>query len=257
MTNNATQEWKDRQELFHSYQRVFHYTLGLDGKDGESKYKNERHLLGYADGDNDHDHEIGATIKRLAKRGDIEAQCKPFKGTPTHISNMLTDLVRKCQEGMRSVRSDVKFVKENKRKTMMLHSGKSIFHKALYEWRYSWAGMTNLEHVDHTKDVTFVGRTLCFPFGLAVRRAKSGVPWVVTDRLVLTFENDEGPHVGKLLQDGVAYRCKYIEPKDVAITDGFIAMNGSFYGCAARDYDARKAASMKAVQHVKKAMGVL
>lgn len=252
MTGNAAQEWKDRQELFHSYQRVFHYTLGLCGKGGEAKHYNEQCLRGYEDGA-----EVGNTMKRLAKRGDIEAQCKPFKGAPIHISNMLTDLVRKCQDGMRSVRSDVKFVKENKRKTAMLHSGRSIFKKALYEWRNSWAGMTHVEHVDHTVSIGFGNRTLHFPMGLAVRRAKSGVPWVVTDRLVLTFENDEGPHVGKLLQDGVAYRCQYLEPKDFTITDGFIAMNGSFYGCAARDYDARKAASMKAVQHVKKTMGVL
>jgi hypothetical protein len=251
MTSIAAQEWKDRQAAFKEYQRVFNYTLAVCGEGGEMKYNNDRLLQGH-DGA-----EAGEIMKRLAKRGNIEAQCKPFKGLPPAIIKDLETVVDHCGFNMRQIRSDVKFVKENIRKTTMLNNGKSIFKKALYAWRTAWAGAINVEPVDHTKDVAVINRTLRFPSGLAIRRAKSGVPWVVTDRLVLTFENDEGPHVGKLLRDGIAYRCKYIEPKDFAIIDGYLAVNGPFYGCAARDYDARKAASMKAVQHVKRTIGVL
>jgi hypothetical protein len=82
---------------------------------------------------------------------------------------------------------------------------------------------------------------------------------VVTDRFVLSHDSDN-PYPAGHIPNGATVRCRYISagkgPGEYTLVDGYLHNHQGFYGCAARDFDAKKAATMKAVQHVKGKIGV-
>lgn len=122
----------------------------------------------------------------------------------------------------------------------------------LNEWRPN--NYFRVQHTGHSRDIKLIindkdrYKMLHYPVGLY--RHRGAVPWVVTDRFVLAWENESGKPVGDILNEDKAYRCKYLDI-DGSFRLGYLAMQSGFYGCSARDFDAKKAAKMKAVQHVK------
>lgn len=172
-------------------------------------------------------------------------------------------VAQNAAKDIRNIREGRRFVPEHSYPSSRVYDKyKPIIRAALQDWRPAFSETAELIQANHSRDITLVENknarywnkfSFRYPLGLAKRREDSGVPWVATDRFVLT--------VGKLLSeplpDGMILPCLYIEPSGFTLVNGFITNCQGFYGCATRDFDAKKAAKMKAVRHVKQQMGVL
>jgi len=121
---------------------------------------------------------------------------------------------------------------------------------ALGAWRPSTR--FSLEPVKHSRDINLAVRTLRYvpgPVLYRTRNSKECPPWAVTDRFLLSYDGNG------VVTDGTLCRARFIDI-DMLLKDGFLYNHEGFYGCAVRDFDAKKAARMKAVRKVKERIGV-
>lgn len=93
--------------------------------------------------------------------------------------------------------------------------------------------------------------------GLIKLRDERKLPFVATDRLILSFVKDGKHYVPEALEDDVPVEVLYAEKKlPFDVKSGFLVQHGAAYGVGSTVVNAKKAAKMKAVRMAKQVLGL-
>lgn len=145
------------------------------------------------------------------------------------------------------------FVVAPRERNRLSNQAQQMLRNALRDWRPN-------KYRDVSLDIVFRGAdqgalqedgkvaTINLSAANVMRRQYNKVPWFATDRFILTFD---GCMEKTVLFDDVegTVPCTYIDER-MMYKRGWLARHHGFWGVAGREYDAVKAAKMKAVQHV-------